>query len=69
MSGSNISGLSGVYGEKGVPNPDNFPGGRSGPAVSWMDNSGNMWLFGGSGHGAGSGGGNTIHVNHKWHQL
>jgi hypothetical protein len=57
----------GVYGDKGVPDPNNVPGGRGGPAVSWMDNSGNMWLFGGMGYDASGDNGNTIHVNHKWY--
>jgi len=38
----------GVYGTKGVAGTNNLPGGRFGP-VSWTDNSGNLWLFGGNG--------------------
>lgn len=38
----------GVYGEKGVAAPGNRPGGRS-EASSWLDSSGNLWLFGGEG--------------------
>jgi hypothetical protein len=49
VSGSNERNQNGVYGQKGVPDSNNIPGARSGYAVSWMDNSGNMWLFGGSG--------------------
>jgi hypothetical protein len=65
MSGSNLTNQRGVYGEKGVPAPNNIPGGRGGPAVSWMDNSGNMWLFGGWGFATNGIGGNTIQENHK----
>jgi len=41
----------GVYGEKGVPNAKNIPGGRIGYA-SWQDRSGHFWIFGGSGFDA-----------------
>ena len=37
----------GVYGTLGVPSPSNVPGSRDG-AVGWTDQSGNLWLFGGS---------------------
>ncbi len=42
-------GQSGIYGTEGVPAATNVPGGRY-SAVSWMDGSGNFWLFGGNGH-------------------
>ncbi len=48
MGGSNVYQQGGVYGTLGVPAPGNTPGARSG-AVSWVDNNGNFWLFGGSG--------------------
>jgi len=38
----------GIYGTQGVPSPGNVPGGR-GWAVSWVDSTGNFWLFGGVG--------------------
>lgn len=38
----------GVYGAKGVPDPANHPGARSG-GVGWVDASGNFWLYGGNG--------------------
>jgi N-acetylneuraminic acid mutarotase len=41
-------GQAGVYGSLGVPGPGNNPGGRSG-AASWIDDKGNLWLFGGYG--------------------
>jgi N-acetylneuraminic acid mutarotase len=45
--GSN-GGQSGVYGTLGTPAAGNIPGGRGG-ASSWIDSSGHLWLFGGSG--------------------
>jgi len=52
MSGSNtltaFYGPSGVYGSQGLPAPTNVPGGRVHP-VSWVDSSGDFWLFGGNG--------------------
>ncbi|HEX9582061.1 MAG TPA: kelch repeat-containing protein [Gemmatimonadales bacterium] len=46
ISGSSSFDQQGVYGTKGSPNPANVPGARS-SSVSWMDGSGNLWLFGG----------------------
>lgn len=46
ISGSNVAGQSGIYGTKGVPNANNVPGGRE-SGITWVDNSGNLWLFGG----------------------
>jgi N-acetylneuraminic acid mutarotase len=43
-----FSGPSGVYGTMGTSSPNNVPGGRYG-AVTWVDSSGNFWLFGGDG--------------------
>jgi len=48
VSGSNTVNQPGIYGTKGVPDPANVPGARSG-SVSWTDSSGNFWLFGGQG--------------------
>jgi hypothetical protein len=52
MSGSSTlganGGQSGVYGTLGTAAASNVPGGRGG-SVSWIDGSGNLWLFGGSG--------------------
>ncbi|HWE86645.1 MAG TPA: chitobiase/beta-hexosaminidase C-terminal domain-containing protein [Terracidiphilus sp.] len=44
-----ICGQAGVYGTLGTPAPGNIPGGRY-SATSWIDSSGNLWLFGGEGH-------------------
>ena len=53
MGGSNsvgapFGGQSGVYGTLGSPASANIPGGRYG-AISWIDASGNFWLFSGNG--------------------
>jgi len=42
-------GQPGVYGALGTPATTNNPGGRYSPA-GWVDASGNLWLFGGSGY-------------------
>ncbi|HEG44242.1 MAG TPA: hypothetical protein ENH94_09360 [Phycisphaerales bacterium] len=49
VMGSDIRNQPGVYGTKGVADPNNIPDGRSN-GVSWVDNEGNFWLFGGSGY-------------------
>jgi Kelch motif len=46
VSGSNTTGPSGVYGQLSTSAPTNVPGGRQ-ASVSWIDNSGNFWVFGG----------------------
>ena len=46
VSGSNIAGQNGTYGILGTPSASNIPGARD-SAVSWIDTSGNFWLFGG----------------------
>ncbi len=49
--GSNITNAASVYGTRGVTAAANIPGGRS-FAARWVDTSGNLWLFGGSGDDA-----------------
>lgn len=46
--GSSNQGVSGAYGSAGAFGSGYFPGGRWG-APSWIDNNGNLWLFGGFG--------------------
>jgi N-acetylneuraminic acid mutarotase len=46
VSGSNVTGASSVPGTQGVASATNVPGIRSN-AISWVDNGGNLWLFGG----------------------
>jgi hypothetical protein len=54
-------GQTGVYGMLGVTG-ENTPGGRFG-ATSWIDGSGNLWLFGGDGYDATGAQGN---LNDLW---
>lgn len=64
VSGSSASGSNGVYGTKGTGSTSNFPGGRYNSGASWVDNSGNFWLFGGEGYPAS---GSTIgSMNDLW---
>ncbi|MBK9965893.1 MAG: hypothetical protein IPP07_13705 [Holophagales bacterium] len=51
MSGSSDTDQIGTYGSLGTPAPGNVPGARV-DSVSWMDGSGNLWLFGGHGRSA-----------------
>ena len=48
IGGGSTAKQSGVYGTLGAPAAGNVPGSRL-SAVSWIDGSGNFWLFGGSG--------------------
>jgi N-acetylneuraminic acid mutarotase len=47
VSGSSTSGAYGTWGTRGTPAIGNMPSARSG-AVTWIDPSGTLWLFGGS---------------------
>jgi len=49
VSGADIGNQPGVYGIKGIPSTGNIPGARSN-SISWIDASGNFWLFGGQGY-------------------
>jgi hypothetical protein len=46
VSGSATTGALGTYGTLGTAAPGNVPGARAG-AVSWTDDAGNHWLYGG----------------------
>ena len=48
LSGSKLRKQKGVYGVKGVANPNNVPGGRQRPS-SWVAGNGDLYLFGGDG--------------------
>lgn len=48
VSGGNTHSQAGVYGTKGTPSPSNSPGARHW-AMSWADENGNFWLYGGYG--------------------
>jgi len=62
VSGDNIGNQRGVYGSKGVADAANKPGARYG-SVSWIDNNGNLWLFGGDGYDSA---GNIVSLNDLW---
>ena len=47
-SGANIVDQNGTYGTLGQADPGNIPGSRTNP-VTWIDRSGDLWLFGGWG--------------------
>ncbi|MFT3694047.1 MAG: kelch repeat-containing protein [Kofleriaceae bacterium] len=56
-------GAAGVYGTKGTASATNYPGGRD-AAMSWVDASGNIWMFGGI--GVDSTGGSASFLNDLW---
>jgi len=62
--GSTISDQTGTYGTQGVPASGNVPGGRV-EAASWLDGSGNFWLFGGDGFSS-TGGLAASFLNDLW---
>lgn len=67
VGGSNTGNAKGVYGTLGTASVSNVPGARGsgggGASLSWIDSSGNLWLFGGSGlDSAGSNG----YLNDLW---
>ncbi len=51
VGGSDLITRPGVYGTKGTPHADNWPGSRHAGAA-WRDGDGNLWLFGGYGYDA-----------------
>jgi N-acetylneuraminic acid mutarotase len=62
VSGSNTAATVGTYGTLGTSAATNVPGGRL-ESSSWIDSSGNLWLFGGVGFAA-TGNANTL--NDLW---
>jgi N-acetylneuraminic acid mutarotase len=62
VGGSNTPNQLGIYGVKGQPASGNIPGARSG-GVSWIDKSGNLWIFGGVGYDSEDG---THYLNDLW---
>ena len=63
MTGASTRNEPGNYGELGVPDGKNCPGARY-DAVSWTDQSGNLWLFGGYGYA--KDGATTGRLNDLW---
>jgi N-acetylneuraminic acid mutarotase len=53
MKGDNITSQYGIFGTQGVSAATNKPSSRSN-SVSWIDVSGNLWLFGGFGYSSNS---------------
>jgi len=49
VSGASTVSQAGVYGTQGMAGPSNVPGARV-SAISWIDSSGSLWLFGGNGY-------------------
>jgi len=49
VGGSSIADAKGIYGVEGVAAASNVPGARN-TSATWMDASGNLWLFGGGGY-------------------
>jgi N-acetylneuraminic acid mutarotase len=62
VSGSNAHNAIGVYGTQGSAAAGNLPGARQ-AASSWIDASGNLWLFGGYGYNSTAGAG---YLNDLW---
>jgi len=62
VGGSNGANAAGVYGTQRAGTAGNAPGARV-SAVSWKDQSGNFWLFGGYGYDLG---GNAGNLNDLW---
>lgn len=65
IKGPNRRDQRGTGGTKGVPAPDNHPGGRE-SSISWIDSSGNLWLFGGYGLDDVNGGSGWNFLNDLW---
>jgi hypothetical protein len=63
ISGSDTFNQGGTYGTQGIAAAGNAPGARFG-AASWIDASGNFWLFGGS--GVDSNGNCCVFFNDLW---
>ncbi|MCB0003387.1 MAG: hypothetical protein KDH86_12655, partial [Anaerolineae bacterium] len=62
VGGSSTAYQRGVYGVLGTPAASNVPGARR-ESVSWVDSSGNLWLFGGIGFAASGG---AARLNDLW---
>jgi len=56
VGGANADNANGIYGTQGSASAGNVPGARY-SGNSWIDPSGNMWLFGGYGYGSTGGAG------------
>jgi gliding motility-associated-like protein len=52
INGPGVSNSPPVYGAQGISDLSNYPGARSYPAATWVDQDGNLWMFGGMGYDA-----------------
>lgn len=64
MSGDSVVDRNGIYGTLGIANINNKPGSRWG-SIQWIDDAGDLWLFGGAGYSASTGGDN-FQLNDLW---
>jgi len=62
MKGVNSIGVAGNYGQLGVPNLSNLPGGRA-YGLTWKDTQGKLWMFGGEAYGSST---NVGNINDLW---
>jgi N-acetylneuraminic acid mutarotase len=62
IGGGDVANASGVYGTRGAASAGNVPGARQ-AASSWIDASGNLWLFGGIGYDST---GDSGYLNDLW---
>src|SRR5579862_4818006 len=62
VSGASTANAKGVYGTEGTAAANNVPGARK-AANAWIDSSGDLWLFGGSGNDST---GTTGNLNDLW---
>jgi N-acetylneuraminic acid mutarotase len=62
VSGGDTVNAHGVYATQGTGSPASVPGGRN-SSSSWIDTSGNLWLFGGVGYDST---GNLGYLNDLW---
>lgn len=63
MGGPATTNTAGVYGTQGVADPNNSPGGRN-YSASWIDASGVVWIFGGTGYSSSAAA--TSFLNDLW---
>ncbi len=65
VSGSSSLSQDGEYGTEGTAAAGNVPGARE-TAVSWIDSSGNFWIFGGEGFDSVGTNGGEAYLNDLW---
>jgi hypothetical protein len=65
VSGDNTANQAGNYGTKGTSSATNLPGARSGHG-SWIDATGNIWVYGGVGYANTTGGNGNTYLDDLW---